>query len=456
VTVPQVQARDGAALGLPPGWVPVDVPGDGVGVAVADWPHEAGFRPNVVLLAAPAPPDATVRGLGTAAISQAIAGFDAQVIGYDVWPVPDGAPGRRLTFGYLDGAAAVAVTQWLFVQDGSAVTVTASCPVERVLAAGPAFDVALAGLRMPTRPAGPPPSSVPAFPEPRADPYLATTGVPGLVALEDLSGIAAARPWSSAGPTLHRDTLPALTAALTGPLRPGELSDVVAGQLMVLVEAGLLGPDHALTESGVGVASLLARPDARLRVEATAGRTALSFDAYLRAGRVLTVCTAPPADFAGRSPSGQQVAAAATTVRLDHTDVSYLPLSIAGWVGLAPAWSVQVQPERLRLGSVTARVEDPAAPPPRGANEHLREVWRQPWVLWSLRSSAGPPGLTTVGCGARGQFALTSAPGPSRSAPERSGDDPDAVVGFQAAASVQLWTAIVEQVDRAVTAPVRT
>jgi hypothetical protein len=249
------------------------------------------------------------------------------------------------------------------------------------------------------------------MPEPKLDEYLLASGE----RVEDLSRIAAAQLYRPSGAEITRDSLGMLVDAVRKPVRPRRvLPEGVARRVQreQLQRAELLDADGALTEYGRDLGGLLARHAHQVRVEATDGRAAFSFSAFGSLGRYLTVATAPPTTFRGRSPaSGREVVDTARNLRLDVVHHSRLPAEIVSWLGIGPGWSMATNPLDLPESLVTARLDDPLTAPPEDADEHLREVWRQPWFSWTLNTSSGRPGLAMIDAGPRGQFTLTARPG---------------------------------------------
>jgi|GEM_PF-1606717 len=127
----------GVSVELGDGWERVDLPGAVLALAGPDTASAADgttFRPSFTVIVADAAPDADVRTLGSEAVVAAgLVSDDAHVVAYDVWPLPDGALGRRLVVAATYGAVPVCVTQWVGLRtDPSTVTtVTATVPVSR-------------------------------------------------------------------------------------------------------------------------------------------------------------------------------------------------------------------------------------------------------------------------------------------------------------------------------------
>ncbi len=149
--------------------------------------------------------------------------------------------------------------------------------------------------------------------------------------------------------------------------------------------------------SAGGRASIVADPDARILVEASTAGTELSFDATLTRDEATVAATASP-----RSPTSG-VPGSETGLTTFRIPVSHLALSVARWIGLSPARSGPASPATLPISIVMRRLVDPSITPPPGVDA---TAWRQPWFLWTLRSSATDAGLVMVDAGTSGQCAV--------------------------------------------------
>lgn len=146
-----VDDGSGVGLYLPPAWERVELAG--VQLAVAGPVSRAAadgttFRPSVIVSSVPVTPDADIRTLGTeAAAAATVAADGVYLLAYDLWSGPAGVTGRRLEFAYQQGSVPLCVTQWILLDDATAITVTATCGVAQFLSTRPLIDHALSGLR---------------------------------------------------------------------------------------------------------------------------------------------------------------------------------------------------------------------------------------------------------------------------------------------------------------------
>ncbi|HYO86822.1 MAG TPA: hypothetical protein VES01_10265 [Dermatophilaceae bacterium] len=82
---------------------------------------------------------------------------------------------------------------------------------------------------------------------------------------------------------------------------------------------------------------------------------------------------------------------------------SALPLVLAAWVGLGPAWSVDTD-VAVPADLVEARLRSAEVPAPRGADAALCAIWSNPWVLWSVSCPNWRGAEAHLSAGDRGQF----------------------------------------------------
>lgn len=147
-----VDESSGVGLPLPAGWERVDVPGLPLAIAGPPTPATADgtpFRPSVNVLVAPVADGADVRALGTEALAAATLDEGAHVVGYDMWPMPDGTSGRRLDVATSHGSVPVMVRQWVILSGDDVVTVTGTLPVADLLRTNQVVEDVVVGLRLP-------------------------------------------------------------------------------------------------------------------------------------------------------------------------------------------------------------------------------------------------------------------------------------------------------------------
>lgn len=409
-----VDETSGVRLAVPEGWA--QLPREETGALVlapADWPGDYGFRPNLsVLVSAPTSPTPSIHSVGTVTAAGAAAVDGARVLAYDVWPAPGERWGRRVVFAHVVDTTCLVVVQWVLVEDGRTVTVTGTVDTDRYLRVMPAFDEAVAGLELPASPGGTDVEPVrEEVLEPRRDPFLAELGED----LEDLSGFAGQDPWTPVGPEIGRPGLDLLVRAASDQLDTRRLDEPERQALARMTGVELLDERGRLTEDGRYVVEVMRRAEHHVRVEATCGMAPFTFDAYSAGDRTVVLAGVSPVGWAGSRAPGADIAAMAQRVWVETMPTSALPLELARWLGLRPAWSVAVSPEALPLATLTARVDDPETPVPDGADVRLQRAWREPWFMWSIRTAAGstaasePPGTVGINAGDAGFFVLTAA-----------------------------------------------
>jgi len=402
----------GLSIAVPEGWAQLPQEPDDEGfaplvLAPAQWPDDFGFRPNVTVVAGmPVSPVPSVRLAGTRAMAAALATEDTRVIAYDVWPLPVGE-GRRLVFAYFTGTTSVVATQLVLVHDDRTVVVTASVDTDRYARLLPVVDACLASVTFDPASRAPEESTEAKDPtEPRPDEFWAARGEQ----LEDLTAVAPAQPFPDEGLETTRAGLGILLEAGRGRVRTDRLDDAGRAAADELVAGELLDRDGKLTEAGRGFVDVIASPQRHVRVEAAAGLAPLTFDAYWRGDRAVVVATEAPRRWAGRSASGEDVAAMAHRVRLHVLPTSWLPVLLAAWLDVGPAWLAEPTPTVLPTALVTARVDDPSTPQPADADDILSAMWAQPWFMWTLQTS-NEQAVAGIDVGRFGQLSLTQEEG---------------------------------------------
>lgn len=94
-------------------------------------------------------------------------------------------------------------------------------------------------------------------------------------------------------------------------------------------------------------------------------------------------------------------------VRFQSMDADAVPLFLARWARLGPAWSFPTDHRPLEMSSVIKRLDDPDRPVPRGADEAFAAMWAEPWMQWGVVSADGSIDLHCIQAGRRGQYRVT-------------------------------------------------
>lgn len=236
--------------------------------------------------------------------------------------------------------------------------------------------------------------------EPRTDPFWSGQGEE----LEDLSRLHEAQPWTPEGMPLSRSAFTTFAAAEAGLLRGPRVSDEAAVE--ELHHAGLVDGSGRLTEDGRSTHTLLRSADRRIRVESAAAGVPGTYEAARVRGSVVVWATDSPQTWAGTKPVGKDRLASATTGTLMWLPTMHLAADLAAWLQVGPAWPMALSPDRLPRELVAQRTDDATAPPPSGADEHLREIWGQPWFTWTLTSDTEHR-VAGVHAGRHGHLRLT-------------------------------------------------
>ncbi|HEY7010200.1 MAG TPA: hypothetical protein VH395_14725 [Jatrophihabitantaceae bacterium] len=225
--------------------------------------------------------------------------------------------------------------------------------------------------------------------QPRLDAYAtAAQGVP----LEDLARIPANQPFRSEGPLVPYRALNLLAQA--GQSVPHE--DSAARD--ALAEADLVTADGEPTEAGRAIAETWRSSTVQLAVNAFGLGERTAFVARIGGGRAVVAAGPSAAELlAGQVHDPEPV-------RVQLASLAALPLLVASWVGLAPAWQFVVRPDRLPAALVEARVADPTVACPDEADENLRQMWAQPWVDWRVQTTPNGNTVGYLSAGERGQF----------------------------------------------------
>lgn len=412
----------GISITPAPGWARIDPPADELGfnplvLAPESWSDDFGFRPSLTIVGVEHGDEGVPSAhlAGTEALAAVIVQPHTRVLSYDLWLHPE-AIGRVMRAALAEGDQGLVTLQWVMVLDEVRLTLTGMVDVDRYLRVAPLIEQMVTSLQVGDQVSAP----VTQTEEPRRDDYLAQHGED----LEDLANLPAAQPFTPGEITLGRESLLAFARVRRGRVKAGE--QVQAD----LLQAGLVDEGGRLSADGDRVASMMREPQATVTVEAAVGLLPLSLQAWSRDGWTLIACTAPAADWLDQVPHGEVLAQAPQRMQLVWVPSAVAPMTVASWVGLGPAWSLDLGEAVLPSALVTDRVGDPTLGLPSGQSEHLQRAWAQPWSAWTLRSSDPQLGLAMINAGASGQLAIH--------------DEDDERVRLVSVPSVMVWDVLVQ------------
>lgn len=398
----------GVRLPCPPGWEQIIWEANDEGfaplvLAPQDWSAEDGFRPSLTVVGVEhgaQQRQVTDRIAGTHALAALIDAPDTHVISYDPGP---GARAMRAVV--QEGELGLVVLQWTFPRPGLTITVTGMVEVARYLTLAPVMEQIVTGIEFedaaePENPPDQAPGEV--VEEPRQDEFLALHGEK----LEDLSKVPAAQAHVPQGLSISRAALVALIAARRGRVKADRGDQDARAVLESLMQAGLADPDGRLTDDGRQVSRLVETADRSLMIEAAVGLLPLSFRAWSTRDWSVVACTDSPTQWWQQEPHGEVLSEVPQRVHLVYLPTSVLAMQIAQWVGLGPGWPFAIGADEIDRERFQERVQNPRVAPEEGFSPHLREVWRHPWITWTIRSEQPPLSMAFVNAGHRGHYAL--------------------------------------------------
>ncbi|MFF0910561.1 hypothetical protein ACFWZW_07720 [Microbacterium enclense] len=337
---------------------------DGADLVLTPVERPDGFVPNLVLTSVAS--TAPLTDAAAAAVRAAGAQHDgAHVFAVDLWhPSPDGSParGRRIIFAYPgDDGQDVLVAKWVWATGSHHVHLSASCVPSQWTGYSPVFDGIAAHLALTADPADAAEAAARAGDAPLDAVVTARVGNP-IESLDDIPAPA----FASAAPRLSPD---ALQAVLTGTARSriGAAHGVLARRdrgtaaAHELRDAGWIDDDGRLTRDGSAAGAALAAKRHIATVQARRGDRAALLIAYAGPRGVLVLHdpalsedVGGPADTASRH---------AVVLEPDH-----MPVFVAAWLGVTPAWPVSEPHEQIAADELAAHI---------GATDGAVEPWTE-------------------------------------------------------------------------------
>lgn len=388
----------GVTLTPPLGWAvgTVRTPlGEPVVLVPEPWGPGLGFRPSLSVVSVPsAGAPVSPHRAATEAMAVALAEQDAHLLSDDRWP-----GGRRLRWLAWVAGEELVLQQWVVAMTDRVLTFTATVDVERWTVVGPLLEDVVAGARIEGEQAPEQPynrrwqraRSTGADPEPARDLDLLDLGEN----LEDLSRVRAEQRFRPPGVTVDRESL--LAWVRDGTSAP-ELADV-----------GLVDHDGAPTETGARLRTVVAGADRVVRVEASVGLLPLTLSLHRRGGDTIVLATDGISQWRAADPHRRALGEVPSRIHvMDLSTVGTVGV-LCSWLGVAPAWSLALDPPEVSRDRLLSRLQDRTTPPPH-TQERWRQIWRRLAALWTLRveDADGPlAGLVAVDAGDRGAYLLT-------------------------------------------------
>lgn len=368
----------------------------GVVAAVDPWPWPEAFRPHLTLeTRAASPSTATIAQLSSQTIAAQIA-LGRHVVACDATTDARDGGARRLISVYSALERTVVQLQHVAIVGGRGVIVTMQAGVGNLADGQRTFEHAVATLECQF-------DESPAGPDSLAQPSLDDFALRQGRELEDVSGIRAMQSFATLGPRLDDAQLAAL---LRGKL--GRRLDRTP-----LEQAGLVSDRGRLTELGEAAHQALRSPQRKVAITVAGDGNArvASFEAHQRTETTALIASAPPR-FAPTSAADHGSSALRT---LEVIATGTTAVAIVRWLGVAPAWSFGISDDSLSAtvdpALLEARLRNPGAPVPAGANRVFERMWRERWLVTTLEASYPPRAPATIVMTARsGMFLVERRP----------------------------------------------
>ena len=396
------EAAAGLLVPRPADWVQLDAPESSVVLAHPPVP-EGHFRPNLVLRQSGSDHVSLPR-LSTSALAGTLVLPGTHLISSELWHQqldPEGpvVEGRQQRFVRVTEGQVVCVDRWLFSDTGGSLEATASYALEQHTGMRPLFEDMVFQMRRAAPAAAGAPAAEPG-PEPRLD---AAASRLLQTAAEDLAPLQAEQSHRENGRIIGPESL-SLLLSMANRDALGRFDAAGAGESAGQLRALGLLEGRRLTLAGKEFVQPLAGLQAQFTVSAVGPDGATGMDAWLGGGSALVA--AGPAASALKSsgiPSG--------SCELHCIDAAALPVFLAKWLSLVPAWTVGQHPLRLSGDLFERRLNAGSdVEYPEGLGEAEARMWVQPWVGWNVEHVHSGRKLGWVTAGQAGPFLATADP----------------------------------------------
>jgi hypothetical protein len=250
--------------------------------------------------------------------------------------------------------------------------------------------------------------------------------------LEDLSRISPAQPYRSNGPVLRTSTVRFFESIAdtgkAGRFETGRSRDEIAE----LAAAGYATANGRLTESGAAFATPWREYAFGLSLAARREGLQTGMQVWVGGGLAL-LATGPAPLAADRTDVGPD------RLQLDLVSVAQLPMAIASWCGLGPAWTLHGNVTSCEAERFYARLGSSTEPAPAGSDDATKRMWAEPWLAWNIRKSGPGAGHSWLNAGAAGHY--------------RVGNGSDGSITLLPEPSAAVWDSLVRFIHAAVELP---
>ncbi|MSR98059.1 hypothetical protein FYJ28_04390 [Arthrobacter sp. BL-252-APC-1A] len=392
----------GLVVPRPEGWEQLDAPADSVVLAHPPVP-EGHFRPNLVLRRSESDSVSLPR-LSTAALGGTLVLPGTHIISNELWHQqldPQGAlvEGRRQRFVRVAEGQVVCVDRWLFSDCGGSLEATASYALEQHTGMRPLFEDMVFQMRRAAPVAAGAPAS-PAGAQPRLDPAASRLLQ---TAAEDLAPLRAEQRHRVRGQIIGPESL-SLLLSMANRDALGRFDAAGAGESAAQLQALGLLDGRRLTPSGRAFVQPLRGLQAQFTVSVVGPDGSTGMDAWLGAGSALVAA----------GPSASEIRSTVMPLgscELLCIDAAALPVFLAKWLPLVPAWTAGQYPLRLSGDLFEHRLNTGSdVEAPEGLGEAEARMWAQPWVGWNVEHVHSGRKLGWVTAGDAGPFLATADP----------------------------------------------